>query len=90
MKGKKRTQESKDKFSKTMKEYNKTHPGTNTGKHHTEATKRKISDTCRYVGVGKWNKGRPSKKKGKRYDNQICAFIQASTIAKALVVKPRE
>lgn len=33
------------------------HKISNLGKSHSPETKKKISDTCKRNGVGKWNKG---------------------------------
>lgn len=37
--------------------YHKGQPAPNRGIPHTEKTRKKISDTCKEIGVGKWNIG---------------------------------
>jgi len=38
--------------------YPKGQPAPNKGKAHSEETRKKISESCKKVGVGKWNKGK--------------------------------
>ena len=40
----------------------KSRPPTNKDIPHTEATKKKISESCKRVNMGKWNAGRPHSK----------------------------
>ncbi|MGH9984961.1 MAG: hypothetical protein ACRD8W_13510 [Nitrososphaeraceae archaeon] len=45
------------KISNGLKHYYRLHTVNNKGKPHSPETKKKISDTCKHNGVGRWNKG---------------------------------
>jgi len=53
-------------ISKGLRRYYSEHIVWNRGIKHSEATKRKISVSCKQNGIGTWNRGRTKKKSAKK------------------------
>jgi len=57
-KGVKFSEEHRRKINEGIRRYYETHDAPNKGIPHSDETRKKISDSCFKVGVGKWNKGK--------------------------------